>query len=66
MNNQNYKKPYQPNGRSAIFNQLFGSLVNFGLKLGIGLLAGEKAARYSGRLRYRLTKTIGQKTINWK
>ena len=64
MKYQQYPKPN--NGRSPIFNQLFGSVVNFLLKLGLGLVGGNKAARYSGKLRYRLTKWIGSKTINWK
>ena len=60
------KYPKPNNGRSRIFNQLFGSVVNFLLKLLIGLVGGNKAAKYSGKLRYRLTKWIGGKTINWK
>jgi hypothetical protein len=66
MNYQRYKNPQTDNGHSPLFNQLFGSAINFFLKLLIGLIGGNKAAKYSGRLRYRLTKWIGTKTINWK
>jgi hypothetical protein len=66
MKYNKYQKNYPTNGHSKIFNQLYGSFVNFGLKWGVSLLAGEKAAQHSGRLRYRLTKAIAQKTANWK
>jgi hypothetical protein len=66
MNDYKDKGTSSDNGHSTIFNQLFGSGVNFLLKLALGLLGGEKAAKYSGKFRYRLTKWIASKTIKWK
>jgi hypothetical protein len=57
---------YHKNGRSPLFNQVFGSIVNFLLKFLFSLIGGDKAAKHSGKLRYRLTKAIAEKTINWK
>ncbi|KKU79897.1 MAG: hypothetical protein UY04_C0001G0047 [Parcubacteria group bacterium GW2011_GWA2_47_7] len=57
---------YHKNGRSPLFNQLFGSVVNFLLKFLFSLIGGNKAAKHSGKLRFRLTKAIAEKTINWK
>jgi hypothetical protein len=66
MDYRTHNKSKTNNGRSPLFNQLFGSAVNFLLKWIFALIGGNKAAKHSGRLRYRLTKLIGSKTINWK
>jgi hypothetical protein len=51
--------PYRyHNGRSRIFNQLFGSVVNFLSKLAIVLIGDNAAARYSEKFSYRLPKWI--------
>jgi hypothetical protein len=62
----NYKSPRNNNGRSPLFNQLFGSFVNFLLKFLFSIVGGDKAAKHSGKLRYRLTKAIASKTVDWK
>lgn len=59
-------KPRSGNGHSSIVNRLFGSAINFLPKLAISLLGGNNAATYSGRLRYRLTKWIASKMMEWK
>ena len=66
MEYQGNKDIRSGNGHSTIFNELFGSAVNFLIKLILGILGGNKAAKYSGKFRYRLTKWIASKTINWK
>jgi hypothetical protein len=66
MNYNKHKNSQTDNGHSPLFNQLFGSAVNFVLKWIIALIGGNKAAKHSGRLRFRLTKWIGSKAINWK
>jgi len=66
MRNQEQKNIGSSNGHSSVFNELFGSAINFMIKLILGILGGDKAAKYSGKFRYRLTKLIASKTINWK